>query len=127
MEEQAFFDWVMAVIDVWKEKNPKNNTGPLKNFQEIITKQIVVTHNYSISVLQLKSFLALNIMELYPVENASNFSYADIRRRLHGGNKKYNIDFEKLSTYLDIEENRKAFLLVILSISFTTSKRREAS
>lgn len=111
MGERAFFDWAMDVIDVWKEKTPEANTGPLKNFKEIITKQIVVTHTYSISVSQLKSFLALNIMELYPTRNDSNFSYINIQNRLHGGDKKYSIDFEKLSTYLDVEKNREAFLL----------------
>lgn len=110
MEPAERFAYLMGIIDRWTDDAPDKNAGAFRYLKEgLWVREIVVTPGCSISVAQMKTYLATAVLEIYPFNTSAKVSYRDIQRFLSGeAVKKYSFDFKGLERCFSLEENRRA-------------------
>lgn len=102
------FERLMDTIEYWTEDEPNRDAGPFRYLNEKIwIGQVCVTPGCSVSVAQLKTFLATEVLEIYPWNNGSKLSYRDVQKYLSGDEsaKKYSFYFDILEKCFSMEED----------------------
>lgn len=113
MDKAEKFDCLMQIIEYWTEDRQETDRyeGPFRYLsKELWIREICVIPGCSVSIMQLKTFLAFAVLKIYPWNNRSKISYRDIQKSLAGGDnhKKYSFYFEELDKCFSRKENAKA-------------------
>lgn len=117
------FDYLMDVIDRWTEATDDRKAGPFKNLREgMWMREVAVTPSCSVNIPSLKTYFAIEVLNIYPSHSRSKISYLNIRRYLVGdAAKKYSFDFTELEKCFSPEANREALKSSQLSTSLKTA------
>lgn len=129
VERYDFFQKLMKIIDEAKGEKNKALVGPFGFLkEEYFVHQAIVTcrtmnkgeckedgENRGIlkktSIAQLKTYLALEVLQIYPMKNRSRVTYKDIEEQLAGKTtKKYVFDYMILDECRDVKTNFELFL-----------------
>lgn len=117
------FDYLMDVIDRWTEATNDRKAGSFKNLREgMWMREVAVTPSCSVNIPSLKTYFAIEVLNIYPSHSQSKISYLNIRRCLAGDAvKKYSFDFTELEKCFSPEANREALKSSQLSTSLNTT------
>ncbi|MCM1026015.1 MAG: hypothetical protein NC432_06240 [Roseburia sp.] len=107
------FERLMSIIEYWTGNVTETDryAGPFRYLrEELWLREICVVPGVSVSIAQLKTFLASAVLEIYPWRNGSKISYRDIQKYLAGEEhcKKYSFFFGELEKCFSREENGRA-------------------
>lgn len=112
MERKDKFHFLMDIIEknITDESKRDPNTGTFSFLQDnLYMRHIPITPSKSVRPEQLKTFLALQVLHIYPVNNNSKITYRTIQKYLDGeSNQSYVYQFELLDECFDVEKNREA-------------------
>lgn len=111
MERNEKFRLLMDIIDAYSEESGERdtNSGTFSFLREgMYMRHIPITPRKSVRPEQLKSFLALNVLQIYRPNTASNITYLTIQRYLDGQNdSSYSYNFDLLDECFDMVSNRE--------------------
>ncbi len=110
MGRLEIFDYLMGVFDRWTEEEPERYGGSFKNLRKGVgVRELIVTPNCSVSVSMLKTYFAMEVLQIYQRNTRSKVSWKDIQRSLAGeAKKKYSFDFTELDKCFSAKENKMA-------------------
>lgn len=108
MDRREKYEYLMGIIDRWTEEK---QTEPKESFKHLLegalVRENVVTPGVCTSVARLKTYLSLDILQIYSTK--SRITWKEISRALAGETKKkYMYNFQMLDQCFSPKENREA-------------------
>ena len=108
------FNFLIDILDKWKvntAERVKNAGSFIFLTENSYVHHIVVSPNYRTTMPGLKTFFAMDVLEIYCSNSKSKASYTDIQAYLSDEKaKKYGFAFNLFDGCFDRELNRNAFL-----------------
>lgn len=109
-ERQDFFEKIMDILD---EAEGKRDTtyGPFSFLWEnsYVRNVVVSSFDTTTSIIGLKMYLAMNVLEMHACGNASRISYEQLRALLQeASSKKYSMNYNVFDECIDVKKNKEA-------------------